>query len=199
MNDTITQIFSSLTPSRISFETPNPLPCNKPNIPNHLSLVMSPILTSLTLSVLLYLVTPVSALPTPPLDTSVIPAPPVIIPILRRYIDNTTHSQNAKYIARKYDSLLKNYERNAGHPYVGTMPTTERRALAKREGSTGSLTAVLNGDVPLLYYAKMQIGTPPVEIRVDLDTGSADLWVKSSLCTGKCVSTAQDACVFHKH
>jgi hypothetical protein len=35
-----------------------------------------------------------------------------------------------------------------------------------------------------LYFTKVQLGTPPVEFYVQIDTGSDVLWVSCSSCSG---------------
>jgi len=35
-----------------------------------------------------------------------------------------------------------------------------------------------------LYYTKVQLGTPPVEFNVQIDTGSDVLWVSCNSCSG---------------
>ena len=39
------------------------------------------------------------------------------------------------------------------------------------------LTDYVHANMDYLYYANLQIGTPPQALTVDIDTGSADLWV----------------------
>lgn len=152
----------------------------------------------LTLSAMLFhLANHAKALPFSEPKTPTVGVPHITVPIHRRYADNATlhaqyHNQNAKHVARKYDILLENYERNTGQPFDGVPSTAQRRSLAKRSGR-GSVTFLDpvsdNSGMPMLYYAEMQVGTPSVTFKVDLDTGSCDLWVKGSSCTGKCVGS----------
>lgn len=45
------------------------------------------------------------------------------------------------------------------------------------------ITDFMSGYLDILYYAYLEFGTPPQKLSVDIDTGSADLWVASN-CTG---------------
>ncbi|RDB16661.1 Cathepsin E [Hypsizygus marmoreus] len=42
------------------------------------------------------------------------------------------------------------------------------------------LTDFISGNLDILYYATLNIGTPAQQLTVDIDTGSADLWVPSN-------------------
>ncbi|QRV94245.1 aspartyl protease [Ceratobasidium sp. AG-Ba] len=52
---------------------------------------------------------------------------------------------------------------------------------SKRQGVVQANTTNQNTDI--LYYATIQVGTPPQPYGVILDTGSSDLWLQSSKCT----------------
>ncbi|KIY74371.1 acid protease [Cylindrobasidium torrendii FP15055 ss-10] len=43
-----------------------------------------------------------------------------------------------------------------------------------------SLTDFISGNLDMLYYGPVKIGTPEQQLTVDVDTGSADLWIPSN-------------------
>lgn len=49
------------------------------------------------------------------------------------------------------------------------------------------LNGHFDGNLDLLYYGEARVGTPPQSLTVQVDTGSADLWVPADCpkCTGK--------------
>ena len=79
----------------------------------------------------------------------------------------------------KLHRSLDNFEINTGHVSSGA-PSIAQRALMKRDPSEVEELSPVRGGV--WWSADIDIGTPPVRFRVDLDTGSTDAWVMSSLC-----------------
>jgi len=55
--------------------------------------------------------------------------------------------------------------------------------------STGK-NLLTNQNADSSYYGTIAIGTPPVSYNIIMDTGSADLWVLDSACTGGCNGVA---------
>ena len=49
------------------------------------------------------------------------------------------------------------------------------------------LTGHFDRNLDLLYYGEVRVGTPAQSLTVQVDTGSADLWIPASCpkCTGK--------------
>jgi hypothetical protein len=79
----------------------------------------------------------------------------------------------------KLHRSLDNFELNTGHVSSGA-PSIAERALMKRDPSEAEELSPVRGGV--WWSADIDIGSPPVRFRVDLDTGSTDAWVMSSLC-----------------
>lgn len=52
-------------------------------------------------------------------------------------------------------------------------------------------TDFMSGRLDVLYYGGLNIGTPPQVMNVDIDTGSADLWISSD-CP-ECFSNQYDS------
>jgi len=83
----------------------------------------------------------------------------------------------------------------------------ERKALlakyGKKQGSKGRSkrqsvvqSNMVNQNTDILYYASIEVGTPPQSYAVILDTGSSDLWLQSSKCapcTGKHLNPANSS------
>ncbi|KAF4621164.1 hypothetical protein D9613_000610 [Agrocybe pediades] len=61
------------------------------------------------------------------------------------------------------------------------------------------LTDVISGSLDLLYYGTLSVGTPPQDLTVDVDTGSADLWIPSdcSSCANKQFNKATSSSYFN--
>ncbi|KAF9509786.1 hypothetical protein BS47DRAFT_1332068 [Hydnum rufescens UP504] len=60
-------------------------------------------------------------------------------------------------------------------PPPKSVPLDGAPNLAKQ--ATVELTDYMSGTLDVLYYARMQFGTPAQTLTIDIDTGSADLWV----------------------
>ncbi|KAF5338652.1 hypothetical protein D9611_012797 [Ephemerocybe angulata] len=81
----------------------------------------------------------------------------------------------------------------------GHWAKTQKSSLeAKYGGASGAgvkkratgTNAIINQIGDSTYFGSLAIGTPPVSYNVQLDTGSADLWVAGSNCTTDCSGMA---------
>ncbi|CEG80189.1 Putative Rhizopuspepsin-1 [Rhizopus microsporus] len=59
--------------------------------------------------------------------------------------------------------------------------TTESNGISPQ--STNGTVPVVDDGNDLRYYGIVKVGTPGVDLRLDFDTGSSDLWFASTLCT----------------
>jgi hypothetical protein len=70
------------------------------------------------------------------------------------------------------------------------LPATQRDRLRKR---AGTVQATLDNEATL-YFANVTLGTPGQSLRLDIDTGSSDLWTNSAQ-SDLCQQNAQDCAV----
>lgn len=70
----------------------------------------------------------------------------------------------------------------AVNPPINVPPILMEAGTAKMP-----LRDLISDSVDLLYYGPLSFGTPPQDITVDIDTGSADLWIPSGCpqCTNE--------------
>ncbi|PIL36809.1 transporter [Ganoderma sinense ZZ0214-1] len=89
-------------------------------------------------------------------------------------------------IANKHRNNLLNFRRNTGRLPEGVSAIPPPAVLDHIKGHSHKRQKVpltdLNDDEE--WAGNISIGTPPVTFFVDFDTGSSDLWVPASSCTG---------------
>ncbi|QRV93809.1 aspartyl protease [Ceratobasidium sp. AG-Ba] len=63
------------------------------------------------------------------------------------------------------------------------LPGNSGQSNGKRQAARMELMDHVVGGLDVLYYGSLNFGWPPQELTLDIDTGSADLWVPTSKCS----------------
>lgn len=111
-----------------------------------------------------------------------------------RSISTSGNALSASLVRRSKSSVLHDYaaERKALLAKYGKK--TQEKRLATRQGEVQS--NMVNQNMDILYYATIDVGTPPQSYAVILDTGSSDMWLQSVSCvqcTGKTFNPASSS------
>jgi len=89
---------------------------------------------------------------------------------------NTSRVLGSNLGPAAYARAIRRYNITTGH-FVGKKGQVFRKALTGGEESEVPADSIQND---LEYVVQVQIGTPGVNLKLDFDTGSSDLWVWSS-------------------
>lgn len=113
-----------------------------------------------------------------------LPTGSLSLPILRRDTGPIDLSAHAAWADSKYERLHANFETNNGFAVRGRLNTSERLARRDSERKTFTTPFTSTEAIPTFYYAVIEVGSPPVQIHTDLDTGSYDFWITAKDCQG---------------
>ncbi|KAG0144633.1 hypothetical protein CROQUDRAFT_46984 [Cronartium quercuum f. sp. fusiforme G11] len=117
-----------------------------------------------------------------------------------RYIHHQHGKGRFKKVQRPLngtDRLQKNSAKTTGGHFTGlrnaVITGDQRRASllspSNSQSSNSHATQLIDstsdkGDIE--FYGQIQVGTPPKNYMIDFDTGSSDMWIKSSMCKKNC-------------
>ncbi|KAF7376093.1 Acid protease [Mycena sanguinolenta] len=93
-----------------------------------------------------------------------------------------------KGLQRKYRDVDKKFNNGINVGPINTSAIVEDEADVEAPFippvlvHTMPLADYVSGGLDMMYYGPLQIGTPPQQLTVDVDTGSADLWFPTADC-----------------